>query len=99
MFTETDNADPRVTLIDNESDDTHVIHNFYGRHEYGKEGKLGVYHDNMPDSLDDAVEGDMDGWGIVVTEKVSPTGDETETVSGMVEVTDRRSDGWFIRFE
>lgn len=98
MYGEDKNADPRVTLIDPDKN-YHTIHDFYGKKQYGKDGKLGIYHKDFPDSLDSFDQADFVGWKIVVTEQAAFSSDETETKSGKVVDCESRSDGWFIQYE
>lgn len=97
MFDKSDNAEPRVTLIDPDNN-YYTITDFYGKFQYGTTGSIGVVHEEFPDELDDLDGNDLEGWAIVVTEKVNMSCEETETKSSNITGAGRKSDGWLIEY-
>lgn len=98
MFEKSEEADPRVSLISPDNDE-YTITDFYGKFQYGKVGVIGVVHDEFPDELDDLNGDDLKGWPIVVTERIGPTAEETETKSRNITGADRKHDGWKIEYD
>lgn len=98
MFEVKEVREKKVTLIDPDNDELHVITDFLGRNQYGEWGKLGVYFKDFPDSLDPE-NVDLDGWEIVVTDYEDSRREETRTISGIVMTDEHRSDGSFIWYD
>lgn len=98
MFEVREVTEEKVTLIDFD-DEAYQISQFYGKNQYGQDGRVGVHHDEFPDEISDVSEADMVGWTIVVSEYPDPMySEEAETKTGMIESVNHKSDGRLIDY-